>query len=96
MLKLPSGNLEIKDNNIINKVTCEILASLKQVATHAIYNTEKSVHLTAEVTNQCKSNTFSFGVCFVDVEVDIPLGKIKVNKIINVHDCGKFLNPATR
>ena len=93
MLRLPSGNLDLKNNNIINKETCEILASLEELATHAIYNTEKSIHITAEVTSQCKSNTFSFGVCFVDVEVDIPIGKIKVNKIINVHDCGMLLNP---
>ena len=94
MLKLPSGNLELKDNNIIVKETGEILISLKEVALHSIYNTEKSIHITAEVTSQCKSNTFSFGVCFADVEVDIAVGKIKVNKIINVHDCGKLLNPA--
>lgn len=54
---------------------------------------EKSVHITADVTNQCKSNTFSFGACFVDIEIDVPIGKIKVNKVINVHDCGKVLNP---
>jgi xanthine dehydrogenase molybdenum-binding subunit len=93
MLKLPVGNIDLKDNNIINKETGEILASLKEVATHALYNTEKSVHIRADVTNQCKSNSFSFGVCFIDVEVDIPVGKIKVNKVINVHDCGKLLNP---
>jgi len=93
MLKLPVGNLELKDNNIIIKQTGEIVASVKEVAMHALYNTERSVHITAEVTNQCKSNTFSFGVCFADVEVDIPLGKIKVNKVINVHDCGTVLNP---
>ena len=60
---------------------------------HALYNTEKSVHITSEVTNQCKSNTFAFGVCFVEVEVDIPVGKIKVIKVINVHDSGTILNP---
>ncbi len=93
MLKLPPGSLELKGNNIVAMENGKVLASLKEVAMHAFYNTEKSVHLTAEVTNQCKSNTFSFGVCFADVEVDIPLGKIKVNKVINVHDCGKVLNP---
>jgi len=93
MLKLSFDNLDLKDNNIINKETGEILASLKEVAMDALYNVEKSVHLTAEETNQCKSNTFSFGVCFVDIEVDIPVGKIKINKIINVHDCGRVLNP---
>lgn len=93
MLKLPIGNLDLKNGNIINKETNEVLLSLQDVATHAIYNTEKSIHITSEVTNQCKSNTFSFGACFADIEVDIPLGKIKVNKVINVHDSGKVLNP---
>ncbi|MBW9149840.1 xanthine dehydrogenase molybdenum-binding subunit XdhA [Clostridium sp. CM028] len=94
MLKVPSGNIDLKDNNIINKETGEVLASLKEVAMHALYNVERSIHITAEETNQCKSNTFSFGVCFVDVEVDIPVGKIKVIKVINVHDSGKIINPA--
>ncbi len=93
MLKLPIANLDLKDNNIISKETGEALVSLKEVSMHALYNTERSVHITAEVTNQCKSNTFAFGVCFAEVEVDIPVGKIKVNKVINVHDCGKLLNP---
>ncbi len=93
MLKLPIGNLDLKNSNIINKETGEVLVSLEEVATHSIYNTEKSIHITADVTNQCKSNTFSFGACFADIEVDIPIGKIKINKVINVHDSGKILNP---
>lgn len=93
MLKLPVGSLDLKDNMIIFKENGNILASLAEVALHALYNTEKSVHITADVTNQCRSNTFSFGACFVDVEVDMAIGKIKVNKVINVHDCGKVLNP---
>jgi len=93
MLKLPIGNIELKDNSIVNSETGEVLASLKEVAMHAFYNTEKSVHIIAEVTNQCKSNTFSFGICFVEVEVDIPVGKIKVINVINVHDSGTILNP---
>lgn len=93
MLEIPKDDMDLRDNSIVIKETGEILVSLKEVALHALYNTEKSVHITAEATNQCKTNSFAFGVCFVDIEVDIPLGKIKVNKVINVHDCGKLLNP---
>lgn len=93
MLNLPHEKLELKEKNIVNKENNEVLSTLEEVALHSIYNMEKSVHLAVDVTHQCKSNTFSFGVCFADVEVDIPLGKIKVNKVINVHDCGKLLNP---
>jgi len=93
MLKLPVGNIDLKNNSIINKETGEVIASLKEVSMHALYNMEKSVHITSEVTNQCKSNTFAFGICFAEVEVDIPLGKIKVINVINVHDSGTILNP---
>lgn len=94
MLRIPVGNIDLKNNNIINRQTGEVLISLKELATHSFYNMNKAGHLTADVTNQCKSNTFSFGVCFVDLEVDMPVGKIKINKVINVHDCGTVLNPA--
>jgi xanthine dehydrogenase molybdenum-binding subunit len=94
MLRVPDGNLDIEDDFIVNNETRERLCSLEELSTHALYNMEKAVHITADVSNQCDSNSFSFGVCFVDVEVDMPLGKIKVNKVINVHDCGQLLNPA--
>ena len=47
----------------------------------------------AEDTNHCKDNTFAFGCCFAEVEVDIPVGKIKVLRIVNVHDSGRLINP---
>lgn len=93
ILKLPCENIDLKNNSIVNKKTGDYLLSLKELAIHAFYNTEKAIHLTSEVSNQCKSNTFSFGVCFVDIEVDMAIGKININKIINVHDSGTLLNP---
>ena len=47
------------------------------------------------MTNQCLDNTFSSGCCFVDVEVDMPLGLVTVKDIINVHDSGILINPKT-
>ena len=51
------------------------------------------MHITAEVTNHCKDNTFSSGCCFVEVEVDMPLGQVTVKDIVNVHDSGILINP---
>jgi xanthine dehydrogenase molybdenum-binding subunit len=93
ILKLPEDTLDIADNTIIGKTTREPLLSLEALATEAVYSIERSVHLTAEATNQCKENTFASGVCFAEVEVDLPLGKIKVNKILNIHDSGILINP---
>ena len=35
----------------------------------------------------------SFGCCFAEVEVDIPVGKVGVLRIVNVHDSGRLINP---
>ena len=65
----------------------------RDLATTAFYSLDRSVHITAEATSHCKTNTFATGVCFAEVEVDMPLGKVKVTNIVNVHDSGKLINP---
>jgi xanthine dehydrogenase YagR molybdenum-binding subunit len=37
----------------------------------------------------------SFGAHFVEVEVDVELGHVKVTKYVAVHDCGRLINPLT-
>ena len=63
------------------------------LALTAFYSLERSEHITAEVTNQCRDNSFSSGCCFVEVEVDMPLGQVTVKDIVNVHDSGMLINP---
>lgn len=85
--------LDIKEDQVIDKVSGEVLLSLAELAEEALYSLEKSVHITAETTSHCKENSFASGVCFAEVEVDMPLGRIQVLDIINVHDSGKLINP---
>ena len=86
--------LDIENSKIV--VSGEpVLFDLSVVADTAFYSLDRSVHITAEVTNQCKDNTFSSGCCFVEIEVDIPLGLVTVKDIINVHDSGILINPLT-
>ena len=68
--------------------------SLADLSTEVIYSLENSEHITAESSYQIKNNAYSFGCCIAEVEVDIPMCKAQVVKIINVHDCGKLINPA--
>ena len=35
----------------------------------------------------------SSGCCFVEVEVDMPLGQVTVKDIVNVHDSGMLISP---
>lgn len=93
MLERPAQGLEIDGREIVDEKTGQALIPLADVAMEAFYSLENSIHLTAETTNQCKTNTFSMGVCFAEVEVDVPFGKIEVKRIINVHDCGILINP---
>ena len=86
--------LDIKENQVIDKASGEVLLSLAALAEEALYSLEKSVHITAETTSHCKENSFASGVCFAEVEVDMPVGKIRILDIINVHDSGKLINPS--
>lgn len=71
----------------------EKVLSLERLALESYYSLTDSSAITAEVSTQVKKNTLSTGCCFVEVEVDIKLGKIKILDIINVHDSGKLMNP---
>ena len=87
--------LDIVDSKIVVHGGDPVLFDVAVVADTAFYSLDKSIHLTAEVTNQCLDNTFSSGCCFVDVEVDMPLGLVTVKDIVNVHDSGILINPKT-
>ncbi|MDR1319570.1 MAG: xanthine dehydrogenase molybdenum-binding subunit XdhA [Treponema sp.] len=90
------ANLDILDDGIVNtSLGNRKLATLEELATDAFYHEENAEHLTAETTAQVKSNAFSLGCAFAEVEVDIPLGKIKLLKLVNCHDCGRLINPKT-
>ncbi|WBW50299.1 xanthine dehydrogenase molybdenum-binding subunit XdhA [Peptoniphilus equinus] len=86
-------SLDLIEGNIVRKGDGRVLCTLEELATHTLYSMEYSEHLTAEETYQIKNNAYSFGCSFAEVEVDIALAKAKVTKLINVHDCGKLINP---
>ncbi|HIR84650.1 MAG TPA: xanthine dehydrogenase molybdenum-binding subunit XdhA [Candidatus Galloscillospira excrementavium] len=93
MLSRDPKGLDIQGRDVVDLGSREALLPLSELAMTAFYSLDHSVHLTAECTNHCKDNTFAFGACFAEVEVDIPLGKVKVLRVVNVHDSGKLINP---
>ena len=94
LTNMPPAITDIKNSMIIRTTDNRELISLRDLATEALYSLSDSRHITAESTAQIKSNAYSFGCCFAEVEVDIDMCKAKLTKIINVHDCGKLINPA--
>ncbi|MGL4860194.1 MAG: xanthine dehydrogenase molybdenum-binding subunit XdhA [Enterobacteriaceae bacterium] len=71
----------------------EKLLSLAEVSMSAYYDQEVGGQLLSEVSHKTTSNPPSFGCTFVDVTVDIPLCKVSINRILNLHDSGRILNP---
>ena len=93
MLAQPENTLDIKNGHIVNKNNDMPVVSLKDLAMTAFYSRDHALHITAESSYQCKDNTYSLGCCFAEVEVNINMGHIKIENIINVHDSGKIINP---
>ncbi len=94
LTRMPVSELDLVDGIIVRKKDGRVLMSLGELATETLYSLTFSQHITAETTAQIKSNAYSFGCTFAEVEVDIPMCKVKLLNIINVHDCGTLINPA--
>lgn len=88
-----AGEMNIVHGDIVN-ASGEKVMDLAQLAQEAFYSFRHSVHITAEETAQVRDNTFAFGACYAKVEVDMPLGRVKILEIMNIHDSGRILNPA--
>lgn len=91
--KCSEETLDVRENNLVERESGKVLVSMCDLATEAFYSLDRSVHITAESTYHCKENTFASGACFAEVEVDMPLGKVKVLNIVNCHDSGTLINP---
>ena len=89
----PVDTLDLIDGILIEKSTKEQLMPIDELATTALYSLDQAEQFSAEGTTQIKSNAYSFGCGFAEVEVDIPMCKVTLLKMINVHDCGRLINP---
>ena len=94
MTRQSVDNMDIQEGNIVRRRDGKVLMSLSELAMTAQYNPVHSEHLTAESTYTIRNNAYSFGCTFAEVEVDIPMCKVTLKDIINVHDCGELINPA--
>ncbi len=93
MLEKEASDLDIVDGRIVKAKTNDIAMDMTTLAVDCFYHKERGGQLISEVSNKTTTNAPVFGCTFVDIEVDIPLCKVKINKIINVHDSGVILNP---
>ncbi|MGD9220722.1 MAG: molybdopterin-dependent oxidoreductase, partial [Desulfobacterales bacterium] len=89
-----SGELDIQNGDIVNrKDPAHQVIALKAVALDAYYDKHRGGQLTADVSHKTCTNAPTFGCTFVEIEVDIPLCKVEIKEIYNVHDSGVILHP---
>lgn len=94
MTHKPVWSLTLLNGNVVLEACPEeVVMSVGDVSMHAYYHQEIGGQLLAEVSHKTTSNPPAFGCTFVDVSVDIPLCKVTINRIINLHDSGRILNP---
>lgn len=78
--------MDIADGNIIRTTDGIVLMSLGDLAVNVLYDLEHNGRLTMEKSTQIKTNAYTFGCCFAEVEVDLEMCSVKLLDIINVHD----------
>ena len=86
------GELTLRDHKIYD-VVGNVVCTLPELALEAYYNLDAANQLHAHETINVHTNSIAGGCTFADVTVDMPLGKVTVNKIINVQDSGRLINP---
>lgn len=93
MKDIPSQALDIIDGWIIYKHSGDNLLPLTDIALDSYYNLTTASPITADVSHQTRVNALAYGCTFVEVEVDIPTGKVQIVELYNIHDSGKIINP---
>ena len=91
---IPQVELDIRDGIVVRtgQADGEVI-SLSEVARNAYYHKERGAQITTDISHKTTTNAACFGCTFVDVTVDIPLCRVHINGIVNVHDSGVILNP---
>ena len=88
------GELDILNGDIVeHKDPARKVIALKEVALDAYYDKQRGGQLTADVSHKTCTNAPTFGCTFVEIEVDIPLCKVDIKEIYNIHDSGVILHP---
>lgn len=93
--EVPREGMDIRDEHFVD-ADGKVIASLSEIVTFFTYVHDlvhHNDHITAEYTYTADDVNYAHGCSFVDLEIDVPVGKVKINKIYSVHDSGQILNP---
>jgi len=88
-------NWDLREEMVIDENGDDVM-SIREICTHMNFINDLKTdthHITSEATYTCKGICFAYGVSYIDLEVDVPVGKVKIQKVYSVHDSGHILNP---
>jgi xanthine dehydrogenase molybdenum-binding subunit len=95
-LEKDKDGLDLKDEQIIDAENGDVLTSIADIASRSLYTNDQKTHtkhLACEETFTCFNIAVAFGTCFVDLEVDVPLGRVTIKDVVSVQDSGTIINP---
>ncbi|OQY46444.1 MAG: xanthine dehydrogenase molybdenum-binding subunit XdhA [Desulfobacteraceae bacterium 4572_87] len=96
MTKIPQVKLDVQEGVVIHTGEAgEKVISLAALAENAYYHKEQGGQITTDMSHKTTTNAPCFGCTFVGITVDVPLCRVHIHDIINVHDSGVILNPVT-
>jgi xanthine dehydrogenase molybdenum-binding subunit len=90
---LAAEELDIRDCWIVERALGTPICSLEDIAMESFYDRLHADPIKSDVSANVRINAMSYGVTFIEVEVDIQTGKVEVLEIYNVHDSGQIINP---
>lgn len=93
LAEAPADAIDVRDGIVLNRETGRDLGTissfLEQLDGHEI--TAKGMR----GPNSEGVTVRTFGAQFAEVEVDVGTGRVRVLRIVAVHDCGRIVNPLT-
>ena len=87
--KLPKDELRLASEQIWHRDSA--VCTLAQLCTYINFVNDQKTdtdHITAEATFTMKNICLAYGVSFMDLEVDVPVGKVKIRKVYCLQDSG--------
>ena len=92
-LNLAPVDLDLHGQAVIVRQSGQKLISLRDLALDAYYHKDRGGQIFAEANLKVRSAPPVFGCTFVEIRLDIPLCRLEIVKILNVHDAGIIINP---